>query len=254
MKMSAVKKFLKGAKDRLDAHIIGIPGKPPEAVSFAEAFCQADNIREDIRNRACIAVENTRLLSTIEAYLRKEGFHEFMFVGAGDNAVVVRCGDFQAIRLRGPAIDEKPETLVSPQSSHVLSVQKTVDFQGVRLDFVPYVDLTLKKAVQNRMLSPQDAEGVMQYLLWVCFEGQPPVWFWDRRNSFGHKFEQVGFLPNGKPVVIDHGSVIYVSDAPPEALPQLDQDRRLAEQFSEKNPEIVANTAWTPFSYEPKTN
>lgn len=218
-------------------------------VSFAEAVERADSlvygIRGDYNNRASAAIRRNDAVPEVTRYLTQRGWRSFRFIGAGDNAFVLQINDDLALRVRGPEDPNLVQTLDPPVAPHVLPTLEAIDFGGVRLNVVPFVPLNLSKALKSDLVTEKEAKMTMDYLLCKGFGCSPSIWFWDRTNAAGFKWEQVGFLA-GKPVVVDTGSVIYERDMPPEATQRLASDYKVAEQFRGQFPHIVAQSDWTP--------
>jgi hypothetical protein len=178
-----------------------------------------------IQNRAhrFFSTEN-RIPLVAELLSNRFGLTEFQYIGCGDNAVVVRYAEYQALRFRAPALEEEVNTQRVLQSPFICPIWREIDFHSARLNFVPYIP-SLAVALSREVISPEAAEGYMIVLLRAGFENKPPLWFYDYKH-FAFKFEQVGLLRDGTPIIIDQGSVILESHTPKSRLGRLAEDRR----------------------------
>ncbi len=111
----------------------------------------------------------------------------------------------------------------------MLPVLETVEFKAVRLDFVLCVMSFAE--FEQEFEEQSDPEMVVNFLLWYGLQQTPAVWFWDRMIGDVVKLDQVAVLEDGTPIIMDQGSVIYVSDIPTEARKQYDLDCIIADQF-----------------------
>jgi hypothetical protein len=178
-----------------------------------------------IHNRAYRFFSTDNRISHVADLLSDRfGLAEFQYVGCGDNAVVVRYADCQALRFRAPPLEEEVNTQRVLKSPFICPIWREVDFHRARLNFVPYIP-SLAVALSTGVISPEVAEGYMFVLLRAGFENEPPFWFYDYKH-YAFKFEQVGLLRDGTPIVIDQGSVILQSDTPKSRLERLAADKR----------------------------
>ena len=139
------------------------------------------------------------------------GIKRFSYVGCGDNAVVVQYDDSQVLRLRAPAIEDQINTHNVPSAPMICPVWKEVVFEGARLNFVPYI-YSLANHLSQRNIPRSKAEKYVYALMKGCLANDPQLWFYDYRN-YDFKFEQIGILSCGAPVLLDLGAVIHANDA-----------------------------------------
>jgi hypothetical protein len=178
-----------------------------------------------IHNRAHRFFSTENRISMVADLLADQfGLAEFQYIGCGDNAVVVRYDECQALRFRAPALEEEVNTQRVLKSPFICPIWREIDFHGARLNFVPHVP-SLAVALSRGVVSPEVAEEYMFVLLRAGFENEPPLWFYDYKH-FAFKFEQVGLLRDGTPIIIDQGSVILQSDTPKSRLARLAEDKR----------------------------
>jgi hypothetical protein len=168
-----------------------------------------------LSNRAYRFLARNGKIALVSGYLKERfGLREFQYVGCGDNAIVVRYAELQVMRIRAPAIETQVNTQRHLESQLICPVWREVEYEGVRLNFVPYVP-SLADAVSASRVSREVAEEYMFAILRAGFEHNPPLWLYDHKNQ-SYKFEQVGLLSDYTPIIIDLGSVILESDAPKE--------------------------------------
>jgi len=168
-----------------------------------------------LSNRAYRFLASQGRITLVSGYLRERfGLSKFQYVGCGDNVIVVRYAELQVIRIRAPAVASEVNTHRHLESQLICPVWREVEYEGVRLNFAPYVP-SLANAVSASRISREVAEEYMVALLRAGFEHSPPLWFYDHKSQ-SYKFEQVGLLSDYTPIIIDLGSVILESDAPEE--------------------------------------
>jgi hypothetical protein len=143
----------------------------------------------------------------------------------------VRYAERQVLRVRAPAIKTEVNTQRVLASPLICPIWREIEFEGVRLNFVPYVP-SLLNAVSAAAISRELAEAYVFALLRGGFESSPALWFYDYKNH-SYKFEQIGLLPDGTPIIIDQGSVILETDAPKERFHQLAEDKTQASMRSD---------------------
>jgi hypothetical protein len=185
-----------------------------------------------LQNRAYAFYRVGDRLARVERLLDQlAGIDGYAYVGSGDNAVIVQYSAEQVIRFRAPEIAEQVNTQVVPIAPMVCPVWKEVYFENARLNFVPFIpSLTMQLA--TRKISRPTAEKYVYALLHGCFSNDPELWFYDYKN-FDFKFEQVGLLPAGAPIVLDLGAVIYSSDVSEESREQYQRDKALSAEFNQ---------------------
>jgi len=184
-----------------------------------------------LANRAYKHFRSNNRIEVVSDYLvRNLGLEKFRYVGAGDNAVVVQYSDCQALRIRAPAMQGKFNTHEVQKSPFICPVWKEVNVMEGRLNFVPFVS-SMGNEVTSGKISKDHAISIVFHLINACFESDPPLWFYDYCN-FDYKFEQIGFLPDRTPIIIDHGSVILESDAELFGLDRLNEDKFKLAQHS----------------------
>jgi hypothetical protein len=188
----------------------------------AETYTRSHGFLHNRAHRFFSAENRISLVADLLA--KRFGLTEFQYIGCGDNAVVVRYAECQALRFRAPALEEDVNTQRVLKSPFICPIWREIDFHGARLNFVPHVP-SLAVALTRGVISPEVAERYMFLLLWAGFENEPPLWFYDYKH-FAFKFEQVGLLPDGTPIIIDQGSVILQSDTPKSRLERLAEDKR----------------------------
>jgi hypothetical protein len=178
-------------------------------------------------NRAYRFFAKNGRIDQVSKYV-KERFElcNFEYVGCGDNAIVLRYAEFQALRFRAPAIEDEVNTQRVLESPLICPIWREVEFEGARLNFVPYVP-SLANAVASDVMSRELAESYVFALLRAGFESSPPLWFYDYKNH-SYKFEQIGLLSDCTPIIIDQGSVILEFDAPKERVDRLAEDKMRA--------------------------
>lgn len=177
-----------------------------------------------IYNRAYQFFSKESRITLISEYMRERfGLTEFQYIGCGDNVIVVRYAEFQALRFRGPAVETEVNTQYVLESPFICPIWREIEFEGARLDFVPHIP-SLAIAVSMGVISREVAEEYVFALLRAGFESNPPLWFYDYKN-FAYKFEQIGLLSDGTPIIIDQGSVILEADAPKERFDRLTRDK-----------------------------
>jgi hypothetical protein len=163
-------------------------------------------------------------IALVSKFLRERfGLTRFQYIGCGDNAIVVRYAEFQALRFRAPAIESEVNTQRVLESPFICPIWREIELEGARLNFVPHVP-SLAIAVRSDFIPREVAEEYVFALLRAGFESKPPLWFYDYKN-FAYKFEQIGLLSDGTPIIIDQGSVILESDAPTERFCRLSEDK-----------------------------
>jgi hypothetical protein len=166
-----------------------------------------------LSNRAYRFLASNGRIALVSGYVRERfGLSNFQYVGCGDNVIVVRYAEFQVLRIRGPAVETEVNTHRHLESPLICPVWREAEYEGARLNFVPYVP-SLADAVSASRLSRNVAEEYMYAILRAGFENRPPLWFYDHKNN-SYKFEQVGLLSDYTPIIVDLGSVILESDAP----------------------------------------
>jgi len=195
-----------------------------------------------IQNRAhrFFSAEN-RLPLVADLLFERFGLDKFQYVGCGDNAVVVRYAERQALRFRAPPLEEEVNTQRVLESPFICPIWREIGFQGARLNFVPYIP-SVAVALSRGVISQEVAEAYMLVLLRAGFENEPPLWFYDYKH-FAFKFEQVGLLDDGTPIIIDQGSVILESDTPPSRLQRLAEDKKTCLDASSRAE--LWNLSWT---------
>jgi hypothetical protein len=188
----------------------------------AETYTRSHGFMHNRAHRFFSAENRISLVAKLLA--DRFGLAEFQYVGCGDNAVVVRYAEGQALRFRAPALEEEVNTQRVLKSPFICPIWREIDFHGARLNFVPHIP-SLAVALSSGVISTEVAEGYMFVLLREGFENDPPLWFYDYKH-FAFKFEQVGLLRDGTPIIIDQGSVILQSDAPKSRHARLAEDKR----------------------------
>ena len=179
-----------------------------------------------LSNRAYRFFAESNRIDRVTAYINERfGLITFQYIGCGDNAIVVRYSDCQALRFRGPVVEAEVNTQTVVKSPFICPIWEEIEFDRARLDFVPYVR-SLAINVSAELISRAVAEEYVFALLRAGFESSPPLWFYDYKN-YDHKFEQIGLLSDGTPIIIDQGSVIPAADAPKERLAKLAEDMSL---------------------------
>lgn len=179
-----------------------------------------------LHNRAYQFFSKDGGITRVSDYVNQRfGLTKFQYIGCGDNAVVVRYSEFQVLRFRAPAVEADVNTLYVLEMPFICPVWREFEFARGRLNFVPYVP-SLAVSVSIGAVSRPVAEEYVFALLRVGFESEPPMWFYDYKN-YDYKFEQIGLLSDGTPIIIDHGSIILETDAPDERLDRLAEDKRL---------------------------
>lgn len=177
-----------------------------------------------LSNRAYRFLAQNGLIKVVSEYVKARfGLSKFQYIGCGDNVIVVRYAEFQVLRVRAPAIRSQANTQRVIESPLICPIWREIEFQGARLNFVPYVP-SLAKAVLNGGISLQIAQEYIFALLRAGFESNPPLWFYDHKNH-SYKFEQIGLIPEGTPIIIDQGAVILEAGAPQERFSQLSADK-----------------------------
>ncbi len=176
-----------------------------------------------LQNRAYVFFRTNNRLQRLSDLLDSlAGINNFSYVGSGDNAVVVQYNDDQVLRLRAPAIPNQVNTHAVPAAPMICPVWKEVIFEEARLNFVPFIDSLSKRMSQGKVSRPI-AEKYVHALMKGCLSNDPKLWFYDYKN-FDFKFEQIGILPSGAPIVLDLGSVIYTTDATSAEQEKLSRD------------------------------
>lgn len=191
-----------------------------------------------LTNRAYQFFSKDSRIKRVSEYVKDRfGLTNFHYIGSGDHVIVVRYSEFQALRFRGPAVESEVNTQYVLERPFICPIWREIEFEGARLDFVPYVP-SLAVSVSAGAITRAVAEEYIFALLRAGFESNPPVWFYDYKN-YDHKFEQIGLLPDGTPIIIDQGSIILESDTPNERLDRLDEDKRQVSMRS-----ISATPCW----------
>ncbi len=193
-------------------HILVGDTAPSSGLSLTSCFSKAESEiycrgQGFLDNRVCHYVREHNLLQRLEAHCRAAyGLNEFEYVGSGDNVVVVRHCEKLAIRFRAPEIQDKINTQCVQTAPFICPIWREDEYEGVRINFVPYVP-SLKRALDRRAINQSIAVGFIAQLMKAAFEYHPSLWFHDYKN-FDYKFEQIGLLADGTPIIIDQGSVI----------------------------------------------
>lgn len=184
-----------------------------------------------LENRAYAFFRANDRLERLERHLKLlAGIDGYAYVGSGDNVVVVRYDKDQLIRFRAPAIAGQANTEDVPVAPMVCPIWKEIYFEQARLNFVPFIP-SLARSVAVGKITRTVAESYIYALMSGCLSCDPQIWFYDYKN-YDFKFEQVGVLPNGVPIIIDLGSVIYCTDAPEADRAKLADDICLANDWN----------------------
>ena len=200
--------------------------------SIAECFQLANEQIYDrshgyLSNRAYDYNSQNNRIHRLEQFLRVEfSLAKFEYVGCGDNAIIVRYSDTQALRFRAPPIDGEINTQSVVKAPFMCPIFKEIEFDGCRLNFVPYIP-ALSLAIAAGKQTPEIGKAYIYRLLEEGFNSSPPLWFHDYKNS-SYKYEQIGLLDDHTPIIIDQGSVI------PEALADDRMQDRLLEDKKRK--------------------
>ena len=176
-------------------------------------------------NRAHQFFSRDGRIERVSEYMKKHfGLTRFHYIGCGDNAIVVRFTQSQALRICGPAVPGEVNTYNVPKAPFICPIWREIEFEGARLNFVPYVP-SVAVSVSSGLIARAVAEEYIFALLRAGFENRPPLWFYDYKN-YDHKFEQIGLLADGTPIIIDQGSVILEADTPKERFDRLAEDKK----------------------------
>lgn len=165
-----------------------------------------------LKNRAYEFFKEGNKIAIISDYLRNNaGLRKFQYVGCGDNAIVVRYSENQALRFRAPEVEGRANTQNVLAAPFISPVWNEVRFLGGRLNFVPF-HRSLGREIISGNVSREKGENCIHSLRRAAFEHEPSIWFYDYYN-YDFKFEQVALLDDWTPIIIDQGSVILESDA-----------------------------------------
>ncbi|TRD15226.1 hypothetical protein FEV53_17300 [Palleronia caenipelagi] len=157
--------------------------------------------------------------------MKKEaGLSNFQYVGCGDNAIVVRYSESQAIRFRAPEVEGRANTKVVLEAPFISPVWKEVQFLGGRINFVPF-HRSLNSEIILGKINRKAGEQCIHALMRAAFQNKPPMWFYDYYN-YDFKFEQVALLKDSTPVIIDQGGIILEKDAPNEYSERISSEKK----------------------------
>jgi hypothetical protein len=202
------------------------------------------------KNRAYRFFSAENRIKLVSEYVKEKcGLFEFEYIGCGDNAVVVRYAECQVLRFRAPSVETEVNTQRVHQAPFICPIWRELEFEGARLDFVPYVP-SVAWALSADRISRDLAEEYIFALVRAGFESEPPLWFYDYKKSY-YKFEQIGLLPDATPVIIDQGSVILESEAPKELFDRLAADKSHA-YMRARNPVVSWAGSWIDGNGRPK--
>ena len=183
-----------------------------------------------LTNRAYGFFKAENGISLLSEFLRKKAdLDRFQYVGCGDNAIVVRYSEHQALRFRAPAIEGRVNTQDVLKAPFISPVWNEVEFLGGRLNFVPF-HKSLASEILSGNVKRATGEELIHILMEAAFRNVPPMWFYDYYN-YDFKFEQIAILDDWTPLIIDQGGVILETDAPVECSERIasDKDRVLNE-------------------------
>ena len=160
-----------------------------------------------LHNRAAADIRATKSVPQIIRALKAENVEWLKFLGNGDNAVLVETPDKRVFRLRG-RVSDHPGTWETPDIDQVIGTfyNKTLE-GGCRIIGVSRLN-TLAERVRNGQISPQGANEIAEVLAIATLKQDNKSIFWDYNFGRRPKYEQIAFLPDHTPVIVDMGSIV----------------------------------------------
>ena len=167
--------------------------------------------------------QDNRLVDLYQFLSLRAGLEKFEYVGCGDNAIVIRYSEKQALRIRAPALEDRINTHHALSAPFICPIWKEVEIFGGRLNFVPFIP-DLKNQTLRGFVNNEIAANFLIALIQAAFDHKPPIWFYDHFLA-EFKFEQVGLLDDATPIIIDQGSAILEMDAPVDKKEKLESEK-----------------------------